>query len=110
MIVGQDVTAAGPPTAAHNAPLGPIDPAESRERTPWLLGFLCLLIPILPAFVVPAGPLKSNGSPAKLIAVLLFGLAAVGFVFVRRTASTRTLRPGVVIIGLYFLLQLMVYG
>jgi O-antigen ligase len=110
MIVGQDVTAAGPTTAVRNDPLGSIDPAESRERTPWLLGFLCLLIPILPAFVVPAGPLKSNGSPAKLIAVLFFGLAVLGFLLVRRTASTRTLRPGVIIILVYFLLQLTVYG
>jgi O-antigen ligase len=87
-----------------------INPAEPRERTPWLLGFLCLLIPILPAFVVPAGPLKSNGSPAKMIAVLLFGLAMLGFIFVRRTAPTRTLRPGVVVIVLYFVLQLAIYG
>ena len=57
-----------------------------------------------------AGPLKSNGSPAKVIAVLFFGLALLGFILVRRTASTRTVRPGVVIILLYFLLQLAVYG
>jgi hypothetical protein len=88
----------------------PLDLAEPRERTPWLLGFFCLLIPILPTFSVPPGPLKSNGSPAKLIGVLFFGLALLGFVLVRRTASTRTVRAGVVIILLYFLLQLAVYG
>jgi hypothetical protein len=111
MTMGQHVTSAGLTNGVRNDPLAkPINPAESRERTPWLLGFLCLLIPILPAFVVPAGPLKSNGSPAKVIAVLLFGLATLGFILVRRTASTRTLRPGVVIILLYFLLQLAVYG
>jgi O-antigen ligase len=110
MTSGQDVTAAGPTTAVRNDPLGSIDPAETRERTPWLLGFLCLLIPIMPAFVVPAGPLKSNGSPAKLIAVVFFGLAVLGFILVRRTTSTRTLRPGAVIILVYFVLQLAVYG
>src|SRR3954452_10528740 len=83
---------------------------DSRERTPWLLGFLCVLISILPAFVVPAGPLKSNGSAAELLAVLFFGLAVVGFIFLRRTASTRTLRPGVAIVLVYFLLQVAVYG
>src|SRR3954468_22862026 len=57
-----------------------------------------------------AGPLKSNGSPAKLIAVLFFGLALLGFLFVRRTGLTRTVRPGVLIILFYFLLQLTVYG
>lgn len=94
----------GTQTRAH------LEAAKPRERTPWLLGFLCLLIPILPSYVIPAGPLKSNGSPAKLIAALLFGLAVLGFVLIRRAASTRTVRPGVVIILLYFLLQLAVYG
>ncbi|PEG43176.1 polymerase [Mycolicibacterium agri] len=75
-----------------------------------MLGFLCLLIPILPAFSVPAGPLKSNGSPAKLIAVLLFGLALLGFMLVRRTTPRPTVRPGTLIILFYFLLQLAIYG
>jgi polysaccharide biosynthesis protein PslJ len=111
MTIGQHLTSAGLTDAVRNDPLAPsIKRAEARERTPWLLGFLCLLIPILPAFVVPAGPLKSNGSPAKVIAVLFFGLALLGFILVRRTASKRILRPGVVIILLYFLLQLAVYG
>src|SRR5262249_50964415 len=47
--------------------------AKTPERTPWLLAFLCILIPALPSFVVLAGPLKSNGSPARMIAVLLLG-------------------------------------
>jgi polysaccharide biosynthesis protein PslJ len=111
MTIGQHLTSAGRTDAVRNDPLAPsIKRAEPRERTLWLLGFLCLLIPILPAFVVPAGPLKSNGSPAKVIAVLFFGLGVLGFILVRRTASKRILRPGVVIILLYFLLQLAVYG
>jgi O-antigen ligase len=81
-----------------------------RERTPWVAAFLCLLIPILPSSSVPPGPLKSNGSPAKFIAVMLFGLAVIGFTLIRRTASTRTMRPGVVLILVYFLNQLAVYG
>ena len=104
-----------PDAAATMGKPEPLPPAHlvtdgPRERTPWLLGFLCLLIPILPSFVVPAGPLKSNGSPAKLIAVLLFGLAVLGFVLIRRPAPTRTVQPGVVIILVYFLLQLLLYG
>jgi len=111
MTIGQHVTTGGLTNGVRDDfPAKSINPADSHERTPWLLGFLCLLIPILPAFVVPAGPLKSNGSPAKLIAVLLFGLATLGFIFVRRTTSTRTLRPGVIIIVLYFVLQLAIYG
>jgi len=85
-------------------------PAEIRERKPWLLAFLCFLIPALPSFVVLAGPLKSNGSPARMIAVLFLGLGVLGFFVVRRTASHRTLNVGVVIVLVYFLLQLTVYG
>ena len=84
--------------------------AEPREKTPWLVGFFCLLIPLLPSYVVPAGPLKSNGSPAKVVAVLLLGLAVVGFVLLRRTARTRTVRLGAIILLLYFLLLVAVYG
>jgi polysaccharide biosynthesis protein PslJ len=111
MTIEQHAAAAGLNDAVRkNGLAGSVNHAEPREKIPYLLGFLCLLIPTLPAFVVPAGPLKSNGSPAKVIAVLFFGLAVLGFILVRRTASTRTLRPGAVIILVYFLLQLTVYG
>lgn len=83
---------------------------EPRERTPWVLALLCLLIGLLPGYSVPPGPLKSNGSPATLIAVVLFGLSLLGFALIRRTAATRTLRPGVVLILVYFFLNLAVYG
>ncbi len=88
----------------------PVETADARERTPWVLGFLCVLLPILPAYAVPAGPLKSNGSPAKLIAVVLFCLVVLGFLCYRRAAATPTIRPGVVIILLYFLSIIAIYG
>ena len=80
--------------ARRDNPPRPISGAPSRqpnpaERTPWLLGFLCLLIPVLPTYVVLPGPLKSNGSPARMIAVMFFGLVVLGFVMVRRTAHAR---------------------
>src|SRR5262249_61234438 len=84
--------------------------AETPERTPWLLAFLCILIPALPSFVVLAGPLKSNGSPARMIAVLLLGLALLGFFLVRRTAPHRTLNPGALLITVYLALELTIYG
>jgi len=87
-----------------------VTPGEAREKIPWLLAFFCLLIPALPSFVVLAGPLKSNGSPARMIAVLFFGLSVLGFILVRRTATTRTLAPGIVIMLLFFLLELTIYG
>jgi hypothetical protein len=90
--------------------LGTFLEPDARERTPWLLAFLCLLIPILPSYSVPPGPLKGNGSPAKLLALALFGLAVLGFVLVRRTTTTRRLRPGVVLILVYLLMVLAVYA
>ncbi len=68
--------------------------AGRRERIPWLLCFLCLLLPSLPAYAIPPGPLKSNGSPARVIAVMLFGLALLGFLTLRRTRNHRTVNPG----------------
>ena len=106
MKTGQPATA----TAENDHLDSSVQLAEPRERTPWLLGFLCILIPILPSYSVLPGPLKSNGSPARLIAIMFFGLAVLGFVLIRRTARTRTVRPGVLIILLFFLLQLAIYG
>jgi O-antigen ligase len=99
---------------ASSIPTDPLvsthDGAEPRERTPWLLGFLCFLIPVLPDYVVLPGPLKSNGSPARMIAVMLFGLVILGLVMVRRTGHAPRVSPGVLILLLYFLLWLTIYG
>jgi len=89
---------------------GSVETCGVRDRTPWLLAFLCVLIPILPWTAVPAGPLKSNGSPAKLTALLFFGLVVLGFLATRRVAKRRTLRIGVIPVLLYFFLQLVLYG
>ena len=106
MTIGQGATTAGHKDSFASS----IRPTEQRERIPWLLAFFCLLIPALPSFVVVAGPLKGNGAPARMIAVLFFGLAVLGFILIRRTATTRTLRLGVASILLFFLLELAVYG
>ncbi len=88
--------------SATSAPTDPpgttYEGAQPRERTPWLLGFLCFLIPVLPAFVVLPGPLKSNGSPALMIAVMLLGLVVLGFVMVRRTAHAPRVSPGATVL------------
>jgi O-antigen ligase len=81
-----------------------------RERTPWLLGFLCILIPLMPAYVVIAGPLKSNGSPARIIAVLMFCLVILGFLLTRRSSVRRQINPGLLILLGYFFLLLLTYG
>ncbi|WP_234800119.1 O-antigen ligase family protein [Mycolicibacterium diernhoferi] len=84
--------------------------AGTEDRLPWLLGFLCVLITALPSYVLLPGPLKSNGSPARMIAVVLLGLVMLGFVLVRRTVKVRQVRPGVLILLIYFLLWLTTFG
>lgn len=97
-------------TSTSTDPQRLLEAAEPRERTPWLLAIMCLLVPILPSFSVFPGPLKGNGAPERMIAVVLFGLVLLGFLVVRRTASMRTIRPGVVIILVYFLLETAIWG
>jgi O-antigen ligase len=101
-------------TAEPAAPSAPIDPSEraseGTERTPWLLRFLCFLIPVLPSVVILPGALKGNGSPARMIALMMFGLVVLGFAMVRRTAPARHVNPGAVILLIYFLLLLTTYG
>ena len=84
--------------------------SEEEDRKPWLLGFLCLLIPMLPTYSVLPGPLKSIGSPAKLIAISMFFLVLLGFISVRKSARRDFLFPGVILLSLYFSLTLLVFG
>jgi polysaccharide biosynthesis protein PslJ len=104
-------------TAEQATPSASIDPSESapegtqtQERTPWLLRFLCFLIPVLPAYMVLPGALKGNGSPAHMIALMFFGLVVLGFVLIRRTAHARRVNPGAIILLLSLLLWLLIYG
>lgn len=106
MMNGQNVATTG----QVDANAASVVPSGQRASIPWLLAFFCLLVPVLPTFVVLAGPLKSNGSPARMIAVLFFGLSILGFVLIRRTGTPRTLAPGIAIISLFFLLELVVYA
>lgn len=82
------------------------DPQE-RKRTPWLLAFLCLIIPLLPSYVVPLGKLPL--APALVISIGLLGLVILGFLVVRRTERIQTVKPGVFLILVYFLLELTAY-
>jgi O-antigen ligase len=88
----------------------PIASEPLHERPPWLLALLCFLVGALPTVVVPPGPLRSNGSPVRIIAIIFFGLVILGFVLMRRTTSTRSVRPGIMVIVLYLVLILAIYG
>lgn len=77
---------------------------------PWLVGFLCLLIPMLPSYSVFPGPLKSNGSPAKILGALLFFLVVLGFLTGYRKSLVTRFQPAVAIFSIFFLINLLVYG
>ncbi|MFF0816097.1 O-antigen ligase family protein [Rhodococcus sp. NPDC003318] len=90
----------------------PPDPARADDRPdrlPWLLGFFYVLVPVLPTISVLAGPLKSNGSPARLVAFVFFALAVMTFTLLRRS-SPRAINVGAVLISIYFFAQVLVYG
>lgn len=82
--------------------------APQGERKPWLLGFLCIVLLAIPAEIVPVGPLKSYGSPAKILALIAF-LLVVGSLF-PKSAKTHFLRPGSIFLLAYLFLFLMSYG
>src|ERR1700758_392204 len=79
---------------------------QGRERTPWLLAFLCLLIPLLRAYTVPRNLVYS---PARLISIGLLAFVVLAFIVRPRTKRIQTVKPGAIVILVYFLLQLTVY-
>ena len=104
MTTAEPVTAPAPVDAPES------EGGQTREPTPWLLCVLCLLVPALPTYVIPPGALKGNGAPARMIALIMFGLVVLGFMLVRRTSQPRRVNPGAVVILVYFALWLTTYG
>jgi polysaccharide biosynthesis protein PslJ len=96
-------------SASINQPGKPAGGPRS-DRTPWLLCILCLLVPIIPTDVILPGALKGNGSPARMVALVLSGLVVLGFLITQRTAPKRRISPGAMILCLYFLLLLTTYA
>jgi polysaccharide biosynthesis protein PslJ len=97
-----------PAASITNGSLNSFAQPRDRERTPWLLAFLCLIIPLLPSYVVLIGNL--NLSPPRMISIGLLGLTILGFlVVVRRTERIQTVKPGVILILVYFLLELSAF-
>ena len=88
----------------------PADPPTTDPPPPWLLRLLCLVIPILPVYVVLPGALKGNGAPSRMIAFVMFGLVVLGFLTTRRSTKGRSVNPGVVVLLGYLALWLIVAG
>ena len=95
-----------PAASITNGALNSFVEPQERERTPWLLASLCLIILLLPAYSVPRNLVFS---PARLISIGLLGLVILGFIVVRRTERIQTVKPGAILILVYFLLELTVY-
>jgi polysaccharide biosynthesis protein PslJ len=99
---------------AHPPPVGSStggrEDVQDQERTPWLLCVYCFLLPALPTYLVLPGALKGNGAPARMSALIMFGLVVLGFALVRRTADRRRVNPGAVILLIYFAFGLMLFA
>ncbi|MCX5041700.1 O-antigen ligase family protein [Aldersonia sp. NBC_00410] len=91
--------------ANTDADLGEVEPK------PRLVALLCFIVPALPAYEVLPGPLRGNGSPARLIAFMCFTLVVLAYFTTRKPRTRlRDVNPGVLIILLYFFLQLLTYA
>ena len=100
------MTLATPPRVVPDA----VSVDQPKDRPPVLLMVLCIVLGAIPANVVLPGPLKGNGSPVKMIALTMAGLALLGWLLSKRTARRATLNPGAVILAAYFLVELFLYG
>src|SRR3981081_3321558 len=90
-----------------NAGLNSFVEPQDRDEKPWLFAVLCLIIPLLPSYVVPFA--DRILSPALIISGVLLGLVILRFVVDRRAARITTVKPGVIIILLYFMLASVAY-
>jgi O-antigen ligase len=75
-----------------------------------MLRLLCFLIPALPVYVVLPGALKGNGTPVRIITLVMFGLLILGFLTQRRSRGVRALNPGIVILLGYLTVWLVIAG
>ena len=102
-------------TAAIPQTTGDAEPGTTRAAVakPWLVAVFCFMVPTVPTIAVLPGPLRGNGSPARLIGFLCIGLILLAFVFAKRPRQRGTqavINPGVVILLVYFFLLLITFG
>jgi O-antigen ligase len=74
-----------------------------------VLSFAALLF-VFPTEVAIAGPLRSNGSPARLLGFLGLGLVVLGLLRARRRTEPTRVDPVVVLLVLYLAQSLFSYG
>lgn len=75
-----------------------------------ILGVLfCLLLPLLPATAVIPGPLRGQGSPARLIAFTMVCAVIWHFARHRRRGPLHSPNPGIILLLLFLGLQLLTF-
>lgn len=86
--------------------------SEDKDRRPWLVAVMCLVTFLIPAYTVLPGPLKSNGSPARLLGFAFFLLVILGFVASRpdKARGRAKPNPGTILIILFFFIELLLYA
>lgn len=85
-------------------------PNSRGEGTPWLAAIFAVIVPVLPTTSVFPGPLRGNGSPARILSFLFFTLIVLGFLVRRRTSDHPGVNPGTVIVIVFFVMQLATYA
>lgn len=79
------------------------------DRIPLLGALFCLVVPLIPASAVLPGPLRGQGSPARLLAIAMLLVVLWHFVGRRRSGPPQSLKPGAVLLVLFLVLQLFTY-
>lgn len=78
------------------------------DRIPLLGVLLCLIVPLVPAAAVLPGPLRGQGSPARLLALAMLVVVLWRFAR-RRVGPLRSPNPGAVLMVCFLVLQLLTY-
>lgn len=79
------------------------------DRVPLLGVLFCLIVPLIPASAVLPGPLRGQGSPARLLAFAMVAVVLWRFAARRRGAPTRSPNPGAVLMVGFLVLQLVTF-
>ena len=97
---------------SHRLPLEDrLAPAPGAGPPAALAALFCALLFVFPSEVVLAGPLKSNGSPGRLLGFAALLMVALGLVRGHRRAQAGSRVDPVIVIALLFLAQaLFSYG
>lgn len=79
------------------------------DRVPLLGVLFCLIVPLIPSAAVLPGPLRGQGSPARLLAVAMVVVVLWRFAARRRSEPLRSPNPGAILMVCFLVLQLLTY-